>query len=112
MRIQTPDRSQLRVETPGPLGDGGLTLMEFVMREPLPLSVVQDAVFEFLEHRDDAVVFGAQAVNAYVSERRATEDVDLASTRAKDLAEELRAFLGEKFHIAIRIREVRGGIGY
>lgn len=63
MRTHTTDRRQPQVGTPGPLGDGGLTPVEFVMREPLPLSVIQEAVFEFLEHRDDAVVYGAQAVN-------------------------------------------------
>jgi hypothetical protein len=41
-----------------------------------------------------------------------TQDVDLLSTRAKELAEELRSFLGEKFPIAARVREVKGGIGY
>src|SRR5438874_11243230 len=112
MRIQTPDRSQLRVETPGPLGDGGLTLTEFMMRDPLPLSVIQDAVFEFLEHRDDAVVYGAQAVNVYVTRRRNTDDVDVATTRGIEFAEELRAYLAQRFHIAVRIRTVRGGIGY
>jgi hypothetical protein len=94
------------------LGDGGLTLTEFVKREPLLLSTIQDAVFDFLENRDDAVVYGAQAVNAYVRERRATEDVDLASTRGEALADELRAYLSDRFRIAVRVREVRGGIGY
>ena len=112
MTIQTTDPSQAQVETPGPLGDGGLTLMEFVTRDPLPLSVIQDAVFEFLEHRDDAVVYGAQAVNVYVARRRNTEDVDVATTRGIEFAEELRYYLAQRFHIAVRIRTVRGGIGY
>jgi hypothetical protein len=64
-------------------------------------------VLEFLQGRDDVVLFGAQAVNAYVSEPRMTQDVDLLSVRAKDLGEELREYLGEKFHIAIRIREIK-----
>ena len=38
------------------------------MRERIPLATVQDAVLEFLRGRDDAAVFGAQAVNAYVDE--------------------------------------------
>ena len=49
-------------------GDGSLTFREFVMREPLPLATIHDAVLEFLRGRDDAVLFGAQAVNAYVDE--------------------------------------------
>jgi hypothetical protein len=82
------------------------------MREPLPLSTIHEAVLEFLRGRDDVVVFGATAVNAYVSEPRMTQDIDLMSTRAPELAEELREYLGERFHIAIRVREVRGGKGY
>lgn len=52
-----------------------LTFREFVTHEPLPLSRIQGAVLEFLQGRDDAVLFGAQAVNAYVTEPRATQDV-------------------------------------
>jgi len=39
-------------------------------------------------------------------------DVDIASPRAEELAEELRAFLNQRFHIAVRVREVRDGLGY
>jgi hypothetical protein len=52
------------------------------------------------------------AVNAYVDERRMTEDVDIVSLRATELAEELRKSLSEQFHIAVRIRTVREGIGF
>ena len=82
------------------------------MREPLPLSTIHDAVLEFLRGRDDVVVFGAMAVNAYVDEPRMTQDIDLMSTRARELAEELREHLSERFHIAVRVRTVRGGKGY
>lgn len=82
------------------------------MREPLPLAIVHDAVLEFLRGRDDAVVYGAQAVNAYVDEPRMTQDVDIASPRAAELAEELRAYLNMKFHIAVRVRKVRDGLTY
>src|SRR5712691_6031066 len=93
-------------------GDGSLTFREFMTREPLPLATIHDAVLEFLRGRDDAVLYGAQAVNAYVDESRMTQDVDIASTRAADLAEELRAFLNKRFHIAVRVRTVREGLGY
>ena len=82
------------------------------MHEPLPLSKIQSAVLEFLQGRDDAVLFGAQAVNAYVSEPRATQDVDILSTRARELAEELREHLSDTFHIAVRIREIGQGKGF
>ena len=82
------------------------------MREPLPLATIHDAVLEFLRGRDDAVVFGAQAVNAYVGEPRMSQDIDLISTRATELAEELRDYLSERFHIAIRVRMIGAGKGF
>ena len=94
------------------LNAGVLTFQEFAMREPLPLATVHDAVLEFLRGRDDVVVFGATAVNAYVSEPRMTQDIDLMSTRAAELAEEVRAYLGERFKIAVRVRVIGGGKGY
>jgi hypothetical protein len=90
-------------------GDGGLTLREFAMRESLPLATIHEAVLEFLRHRDDAALFGAQAVNAYVDEPRMTQDVDILSTRAEALAEELRKTLADRFHIAVRTRSVANG---
>jgi len=85
-----------------------LTFHEFMMHETLPLSTIQGAVLEFLQGRDDVVLFGAQAVNAYVSEPRATQDVDILSNNAETLADELRGFLSERFHIAVRVREISG----
>lgn len=82
------------------------------MREELPLATIHDAVLEFLRGRDDAVLFGAQAVNAYVSEPRMSQDIDLVSTRATELAEELREYLSERFHIAVRVRVIGAGKGY
>jgi hypothetical protein len=69
------------------LNAGVLTFKEFVMREPLPLATIHEAVLEFLRGRDDVVVFGATAVNAYVAEARMTQDIDLMSPRAVELAE-------------------------
>lgn len=82
------------------------------MREPLPLAVVHKAVLDFLHHRDDAALFGAQAVNAYVDEARMTQEVDILSPRAAALAEEIRQHLNERFEIAVRVREIRDGLGY
>src|ERR1700758_813296 len=91
---------------------GALTFREFMTQEPLPLATIQSAVLEFLRGRDDAVLFGAQAVNAYVDEPRMTQDVDILSTRAAELAEELRAHLNKTFHIAVRVRAVADGKGF
>jgi hypothetical protein len=89
-----------------------INFREIVMKEPLPLTTIQNAVIDFVRGRDDAVLFGAQAVNVYVNEPRATQDVDLLSTRAAGLAEELRVCLSQRFHIAVQVRNVRDGLGY
>lgn len=94
------------------IADSPLALREFVMEEPVPLGAIHETVLAFLRDREDAVVYGAQAVNSHVAQMRMTEDVDLASTRAKELAEELRDHLARRFHLAIRVREVRDGLGY
>jgi len=62
-----------------------------------------------LRGRTDTVLFGAQAVNAYVDEARMTQDVDILAPRAADLAEELRVYLSNRFKIAVRT--VAGGLG-
>jgi hypothetical protein len=93
-------------------GDGSLSLREFAMNEPLPLAKIQDSVLEFLRNRDDAALFGAQAVNAYVDEPRMTQDVDILSTRATEVADELRAHLSKTFTIAVRVHVVAEGKGF
>ncbi len=82
------------------------------MNESLPLATIQEAVLEFLRGRDDAVVFGAQAVNAYVPEPRMSQDIDLLSPRAAELAEELRTHVSDRFHVAVQVREAADGRGY
>ena len=82
------------------------------MRERLPLATIHDAVLEFLRGREDVVVFGAQAVNAYVSEPRMSQAIDLLSTHADSLTEELRQHLSDRFHIAVRVRVIGAGKGY
>jgi hypothetical protein len=91
-----------------------INFREIAMKEPLPLATIQNAVIDFVRGRRDVVLFGAQAVNVYVSEPRATQDVDLMSARASELAEELRDHLRKRFHIALRLRLIKGkgGTGY
>jgi hypothetical protein len=94
------------------LVDTGLTFREIVMNDPLPKGIIQQAVVDFLSGRDDTAIFGAMAVNAYIDERRMTEDIDVVSTRGSDFAEELRQHLSERFHIAVRIRRIGEGVGF
>jgi hypothetical protein len=91
---------------------GILSFREFAMGEQLPLATLQAAVFDFLRQRDDAVLFGAQAVNAWVDEPRMTQDIALLSPCGAELAEDLRQWLSEQFQIAVRVREVKAGLGY
>lgn len=94
------------------IAEGSLTFREFVTREPLPISTIQGEVMEFLRRRDDVVLYGSQAVNAHTDDPRMTQDVDIATVRAVEFAEELRAHLSRHFHIAVRVRAVRDGLGY
>ena len=94
------------------LADAPLTFREFMSNEGLPLSSVFREMFTFLTTRSDAVLFGAHAVNAYCEPERMTQDVDLLSTDAAALAEQLRAHLAAKFTIAVRVREVVPGVGF
>lgn len=89
-----------------------LTFREFVMSEKLPLASLHKAVLEFLRGREDAVIHGDYAVNAYVSEPRMTQDIDLLSIHAEYIAQEIRRYLNQKFHIAIRVRKIGEGRGY
>lgn len=90
---------------------GGLTFREYIVQDPLPLSRLHEAMLDFLRGRDDAVVFGAPAVNAHVAGPRMTQDADIMSAAAEDLAESLRRYLAEVFHSAVRVRTVAGGRG-
>lgn len=89
-----------------------INFREIVMKEPLPLVTIQNAVIDFVRGRKDVALFGAQAVNVYAGAPRATQDVDLMSPRAAAVAEELREHLSRLFHIAVRVRKVKRGLGY
>src|SRR5207249_3252812 len=58
------------------------------------------------------ILCGAQAVNAYVDDPRMTQDVDILSRRAADLADEIRTYLRQRFQIAVRVGNVARGNGY
>jgi hypothetical protein len=92
--------------------EGTLTFKEFAVKEPLLLSAIQEAVLEFLQGRDDAVVYGAQAVNAYVDESRMTQAVDILSTHARQLADELREYLCARYQISVRVGVIKRGLGF
>lgn len=95
------------------LFDAPLSLQEFVTSKKVSLADISRAVAEFISGRHDAVVFGAHAVNAYVKEARMTSDIDVMSTSAEDLAEELRDFLAAQFNIAVRVRSMtKKGAGF
>ena len=91
------------------LGDAPLTLREFVTDEPEPLAAIFREIVPLLAAHEDAVVFGAHAVNAYCEPERMTADIDVLSTDAAGLAEDIRALIAEQFRIAMRVREVVPG---
>jgi hypothetical protein len=91
------------------LEDAPLTLREFMTDEPAPLATIFREILLFLATREDAVVFGAHAVNAYCEPERMTADIDVLSTDAARVADDVRARISERFRIAVQVREVVPG---
>lgn len=77
--------------------------------EPVPLATIFREIGSLLATREDAVVFGAHAVNAYCEPERMTADIDVLSTDAARLADDVRALISERFRIAVRVRELVPG---
>jgi hypothetical protein len=77
--------------------------------EPVPLATIFREIGSLLATREDAVVFGAHAVNAYCEPERMTADIDVLSIDAARLADDVRGLLSERFRIAVRVREVVPG---
>lgn len=63
-------------------GDGPLSFREAMMREPLPLVAIHDAIlFDFLPGRDDAILFGVERIGvARNSPRRRRRQVRRLNT--------------------------------
>lgn len=94
-----------------------LALNEYLMKEPLPLAQVQEAIIDFCRGRADVCVFGAQALNRHTGVPRMTQDVDIMAEHAETFADELASYLGQRFphEMAARVRAVKRGeatLGY
>ncbi len=82
------------------------------MHEPVPLTHIHGAALTFLSGRSDVALFGAQAVNVYVQDVRATQDVDVMALDAPQLATLLCDHLHQQLGIAARQRTVASGKGW
>ena len=82
------------------------------MNESLPIAKVHESVLNFMRERDDAAMFGAHAVNAYVHTPRMTQGIDILTPNAVELTESLRHYLHTEFSIAVRSRVVAQGMGH
>lgn len=95
------------------LFDAPLTIREYMTHRKVPFAEISRAIAGFIAGRRDAVIFGAQAVNAYVEEERMTSDIDVISTSAEKLASEIRDYLAKKFFISVRVRPMtKRGAGF
>ena len=92
--------------------DYPLSIGEFAMSISVPLSEIHRTVLTWLRNRKDSVLFGAQAVNAYVGEPRMTVDIDLMSEVAEYVASEICDSLHKTHHIAMHTRVVANGKGF
>src|SRR5262249_11195060 len=77
--------------------------------EPVPLATIFREILSLLTTREDSVVFGAHAVNAYCEPARMTADIDLLCTDGAGLRGDSRAIISVRFRIAMRVREVVPG---
>jgi hypothetical protein len=93
------------------LNSGSSRFRGIVAQEKIPLATIHQAVREFLRARNDAVIFGGHAVNSYIKEPRATQEIDLLSMRTAKLATELRDHLNRRFRIFLLIRKLNKGHG-
>ena len=95
----------------GEMVPGCVTLHEMSQSMDVSLSDIHRSVLALLQNRNDLVVFGAYAVNAYLkpADVRMTADVDIQSLQGKALAEEISQHLHQEFYIAARIREIGDG---
>lgn len=86
-----------------------LTPSEYIMAESATLAAISSEVFDFLrEQGKHVILFGAHAVNVYATPPRMTSDVDvMTDLDAGSVAEDIRARLARKFHIAVRVRKVK-----
>jgi hypothetical protein len=92
--------------------DSPLSFHEFVMDERLPLAEIHQVILRFLRSRTDTVLFGAQAVNAYVEVTRMTQGVDVMATAGEALSAELCKHIHDQLKIAVRVRSIANGKGY
>lgn len=84
-------------------GDGSLSFQEFIAKEPHPIWVVQDVIFEALENRVDVVMTGSHAVNAYVDEARWAEDVDVLARDTKAVAQQLADYIEARLPMELEV---------
>lgn len=94
-----------------------LALNEYLMREPLPLATVHEAIIDVCRGRSDVCLFGAQALNRHTGAPRMTQDVDIMAENPQHFADALATALQQRFprEMAIRVRVVRRGtktLGY
>ena len=90
---------------------GCITLHEMDQCMTVSLSDIHRSILTFLQNRQDLVVFGAYAVNAYLqpADVRMTADVDIQSLQGQALASEIIQHLHQEFYIAARVREIGDG---
>ena len=93
------------IETP-------VTIQEVMAHEKPSLTEIIAVVLEYLHDRKDVVVVGAHAVNEYVNAPRATADIDVVSTDADHLVQELCKRIHDKLYIAARVRQKVNGLGF
>ena len=82
-----------------------------ILREPPPYAAALHlAAVRALKGRTDAALFGTHAVNAYVSEVRATPDVEVLATRPAEVAATMVDAVRKRCGVTLLITEGRNGL--
>ena len=92
------------------IGDAPGSAWEILRGSPPYSAALHLAAVRALKGRTDAALFGTHAVNALVSEVRATPDVDVLAARPAEVAAAITAAVRERCGVTLSIAEGRNGL--
>ena len=92
------------------IGDAPGSAWEILRESPPYAAALHLAAVRALKGRTDAALFGTHAVNALVSEVRATPDVDVLATRPAEVAAAVVDAVRERCGVTLSITEGRNGL--
>ena len=86
-----------------------MTVREYLNKTEVTVETIQREVLDFISGRQDIVVIGAWGVNMHASlnDQRHTNDIDVVTVNAREIANLIASHLHQRLGIAARIRECK-----